>query len=72
MIGGVDRDDLEILFERVDDINPCLMRLSEPMYEHGSRAIAELLVTQHWRKSSGAILCGLQHAANFLFSLLPR
>ena len=72
MVGGVDRDDLEFLFERVDGIGPSFMGLSEPMYQHGSWAVAELLTAKHWQSSSGANLCGLPHATNFLFSLLPR
>ena len=72
MVGGVDGDDLEILFERVDDIDPCFLGLSEPMHQHGSRTVAELLTAKHWQSSSGANLCGLPNATNFLFSLLPR
>ena len=43
MVGGVDRDDLEFLFERVDGIYPSFMGLSEPMYQHGSWTMAKLL-----------------------------
>ncbi|MFM8779122.1 MAG: hypothetical protein ACKOEF_07615, partial [Acidimicrobiaceae bacterium] len=71
-IRGVDCDYLEFLFERVNDIYPSLMGLSEPMDQHGARATAELLTAKHWESSSGANLCGLPNATNFLFSLLPR